>query len=251
MKKNKKIVIIMIIIIILEITIYQNRLLKKEIEVQASIAKQEKSEIQNQNEIKEEHPEIPGKTTDWELILINKENPIPENYKIELSNIENAHKVDNRIKTAIEQMLADARKQGLQPYICSSYRTRNTQKTLYNKKVAQYRKQGYTQENAQKEASYWVAIPTSENEIGLALDIVSKKYQILDEKQESTQVQKWLIEHCTEYGFILRYPTLKKDITMINYEPWHYRYVGIENAKFMKEHDMCLEEYIEYLKKYE
>lgn len=103
---------------------------------------------------------------------------------------------------------------------------------------------------AQKEASYWVTLPkTSEHEIGLAVDIVSANYQILNEKQETTAVQKWLMEHCIDYGFVLRYPTDKKEITKINYEPWHYRYVGIENAKFMKENDFCLEEFIEYLKK--
>lgn len=102
---------------------------------------------------------------------------------------------------------------------------------------------------AEETASYWVTNPrTSEHEIGLAVDIVSTNYQTLDEKQETTAVQKWLIEHCIDYGFILRYPTAKKDRTKINYEPWHYRYVGIENAKLMKEKDFCLEEYIEYLK---
>jgi len=59
------------------------------------------------------------------------------------------------------------------------------------------------------------------------------------------------MEHCYEYGFILRYPTDKKDITKINYEPWHYRYVGIKDAMFIKEKEFCLEEYIEFLKEYE
>ena len=73
----------------------------------------------------------------------------------------------------------------------------------------------------------------------------------MDEKQEETEVQKWLIENSYKYGFVLRYPTNKKDITMINYEPWHYRYVGVENATYMKENDMCLEEFIDYLKQFE
>ncbi|MCI8383288.1 MAG: M15 family metallopeptidase [Clostridia bacterium] len=85
--------------------------------------------------------------------------------------------------------------------------------------------------------------------MGLAVDIVSDRYQTLDKKQENTPVQKWLMEHCVDYGFILRYPTYKKDTTKINYEPWHYRYVGVENAKFMQEKNFCLEEYIEYLSK--
>ena len=196
--------------------------------------------------------EISSSTTDWNLILVNKDNPIPDNYKPEVTIVEENFKVDTRIKDAALQMLTDARQQGLSPVICSAYRETNYQKMLFNKKVKEYKKQGYSQSRAEEQAALWVTIPgTSEHEIGLSLDIVSKEYQILDEKQESTDVQKWLMEHCYEYGFILRYPTNKKDITKINYEPWHYRYVGVENAMFMKEKGFCLEEYIEYLKSFE
>lgn len=197
-------------------------------------------------------PEIASKTTDWDLILVNKENEIPEDYQVELQTVEGNNKVDIRIVEALTQMLADARKEGLQPYICSSYRTNQKQITLFNRKVNQYQRLGYSKQQAEEEASYWVTFPrTSEHELGLSVDIVSKSYQILDEKQEDTPVQKWLMENCDKYGFTLRYPTYKKEITKINYEPWHYRYVGIENAKFMKEKDYCLEEYIAYLKEYE
>ncbi len=97
-----------------------------------------------------------------------------------------------------------------------------------------------------KECSVWVAIPkTSEHEIGLSVDIVSKSYQLLDKNQKKTAEQKWLMENCHRYGFVMRYPTEKKQITKIEYEPWHYRYVGIENAKRMKDMGVCLEEYIE------
>ena len=77
------------------------------------------------------------------------------------------------------------------------------------------------------------------------MDIIDLDYQILDEKQERTDTQQWLMKHCTEYGFIIRYPTDKKNITHINYEPWHYRYVGKENAKKIAESGLCLEEYLE------
>lgn len=198
------------------------------------------------------NPEIDSKITDWNLILVNKENKIPEDYQVELQTVEGKHKVDIRIVEALTQMLADARKEGLQPYICSSYRTNQTQTTLFNRKVNQYQRLGYNKQQAEEEASYWVTLPrTSEHELGLSVDIVSKSYQILDEQQEDTAVQKWLMGNCDKYGFTLRYPTYKKEITKINYEPWHYRYVGIENAKFMKEKDYCLEEYIAYLKEFE
>ena len=91
----------------------------------------------------------------------------------------------------------------------------------------------------------WVARSgTSEHQTGLAVDIVDMSYQILDKKQESTPVQKWLMVHCAEYGFILCYPTDKSALTGINYEPWHYRYVGAEAAKEIMESGLCLEEYL-------
>lgn len=197
-------------------------------------------------------PEISSKSTDWELILLNRNNKKPENYEFELEYIENGNRVDKRIASTVTQMLKDARSEGLNPYICSSYRNASTQRSLFNQKVNQYKWSGYSNDEAKSAASYWVAIPqTSEHEIGLALDIVSENFKVLDKRQENTDVQKWLMEHCVEYGFILRYPSGKKDITKINYEPWHYRYVGVKNAKFMKEKNLCLEEFIDYLKQYE
>ena len=94
-------------------------------------------------------------------------------------------------------------------------------------------------------AAMWVARPgTSEHQTGLAVDIVDMSYQILDEQQESTPVQIWLMAHCAEYGFILRYPADKSALTGISYEPWHYRYVGTEAAKEIMENRSCLEEYL-------
>ena len=192
------------------------------------------------------------KTTDWNLILVNKNNSIPQNYTVNLKKIEYSHSVDERIAEQLTNMLSDARNQGLNPVICSSYRTQQKQERLYKNKVNEYIWDGYDKETAEDLASYWVAIPgTGEHQTGLAVDIVSSKYQILDEKQEQTKEQQWLMENSYKYGFILRYPTEKKDITMINYEPWHYRYVGIENATYIKEHNICLEEYIDYLKDFE
>ena len=96
-----------------------------------------------------------------------------------------------------------------------------------------------------KEAGRWVAVPgTSEHETGMALDIVSYSYQLLNEQQENTAEQKWFMEHCWEYGFILRYPKDKTEVTGIGYEPWHYRYVGREHAAKLYESGLCLEEYI-------
>ena len=160
---------------------------------------------------------------DWNLMLVNKDNPIPANYTLDKIKIENNYEIDKRIKETVEKMLSDARKNGLKPIICSAYRSTKYQTTLFNIKVQEYRKKGLSKEQATEQASNWVTMPgTSEHEIGLSLDIIDISYQILDEKQENTAVQKWLMEHCYEYGFILRYPTEKRIITKINYEPWHY-----------------------------
>ena len=105
--------------------------------------------------------------------------------------------------------------------------------------------QGYSEENARTEAGKVVAVPgTSEHQLGLAVDIVDIENQILDEDQEKTAVQKWLMKNSWRYGFILRYPNDKSNITGIIYEPWHYRYVGKEAAKEIYDLDVCLEEYL-------
>ena len=142
-------------------------------------------------------------------------------------------------------MMDDARAEGLSPMICSSYRTWDKQRTLYDNETKRYMAQGYSKEEAEKEAAKWVAVPgTSEHQTGLAVDIVAQSYQILDKKQEDTPEQRWLMENSYKYGFILRFPTDKSKITGINYEPWHYRYVGKEAAKEIYERGICLEEYL-------
>lgn len=196
--------------------------------------------------------EVNSSSNDWNLILVNKNNILPNDFNVNLSSINGNQKVDSRIVEALESMLNEAKSNGLEPLICSSYRTTNKQTQLYNNKVKQYQNLGYSNNKAKDLASYWVAIlGTSEHQTGLAVDIVSKSYQILDEKQEKTALQQWLINNSYKYGFILRYPNDKRDITMINYEPWHYRYVGVENAEYIKNHNLCLEEFIDYLKQFE
>ena len=104
---------------------------------------------------------------------------------------------------------------------------------------------GYGEEKAREEAATSVAYPgTSEHNLGLAVDIVARDYQILDDKQADTAEARWLEENCWKYGFILRYPTDKTDITGIIFEPWHYRYVGEEAAREIMERGICLEEYL-------
>lgn len=184
--------------------------------------------------------------TQWNLILVNKNNALPDDYNPKVKYLQNGHAIDERAYQDLQDMMDDCREAGLDPLICSSYRTMEKQKELFNNKVNQYLNQGYSQDKAEQAAGELVAIPgTSEHQLALALDIVDVSYQILDEKQEDSPVQKWLLKNSWKYGFILRYPSDKSEITGISYEPWHYRYVGKNSAKEIYESGLCLEEYLE------
>ena len=116
---------------------------------------------------------------------------------------------------------------------------------LFDNKVSYFLAKGLSEEAARTEAAKVVAVPgTSEHQLGLAVDIVDADYQLLDDAQANTPVQQWLLEHCWEYGFILRYPADKEAVTGIIYEPWHYRYVGEDNAKAIRDSGLCLEEWL-------
>lgn len=182
---------------------------------------------------------------DWQLLLVNPWNEIPEDYKVTLKTLPGGMKVDERAYDGLTAMLQACREAGLAPKICSSYRTQATQTYLYNNKIARLRNAGYSKKTAIEEAGRWVARPgTSEHQLGLAVDIVATSYQALTKRQEQTREQKWLMEHCWEYGFILRYPSDKSEITGIGYEPWHYRYVGVDIALDVQKSGLCFEEYL-------
>lgn len=182
----------------------------------------------------------------WKLLLVNGENPLPEGFAApELTRLQNGHAVDSRVYPALQRMVDDCRAAGLQPLICSSYRTEETQRQLFEQEVENWLARGYAREEAEGRAAQWVARPgASEHHTGLALDIVDLTYQVLDGEQENTAVQRWLMAHCAEYGFILRYPTDKSGLTGVNYEPWHYRYVGEAAAREIMDGGLCLEEYL-------
>ena len=193
-------------------------------------------------------PQTINSNEDWALRLINKDNPLPDGYKPELSSLQNGLEFDSRAVTQLNVMLAAAEGQGLSPVVCSAYRSVERQKELFDSQVKAEMAKGLSREQAEAEACKAVAYPgTSEHSSALAADIVSMNYQILDKAQEDTPETKWLIAHCAEYGFILRYPQDKSELTGIMYEPWHYRYVGIEAAKVIMESGICLEEYIDYI----
>lgn len=190
---------------------------------------------------------MPGSGSEnWQLILVNPSHTLEAGYSIQLVELVNGQSVDERCYPDLQAMMDDCRAAGLSPYICSSYRTWEKQNRLFEENVRTLMAQGYSEEGARTETAKNIAIPgTSEHQLGLAVDIVDKNYQVLDEAQEDTAVQKWLMENSWRYGFILRYPTDKSDITGIVYEPWHYRYVGKEAAEAIYNEGICLEEYLE------
>lgn len=179
------------------------------------------------------------------LTLVNLRNAVPEGYVPELAVIEDGYSVDVRCAAALKQMLSDCRKAGHPAVLCSAYRTQQYQQELYSNKIYRLIAEGVSEEDAPAIASQSVAIPgTSEHQLGLAVDIIDFNYPYLDSEQENTPTQKWLMENCKNYGFILRYPNGSSDITGIIYEPWHYRYVGTISAKEITQRHITLEEYL-------
>ena len=185
------------------------------------------------------------KTEQWNLILVNPCNEVPEDYEVKLTRLKNGQAVDSRCYPMLQQMMDDCRADGLNPYICASYRTMKKQKALFADKVRRVLLEGCPKDEAEDEAAKTVARPgTSEHQLGLALDIVDADDPQLETWQEDTPVQQWLMKNSWKYGFVLRYPPEKSSITGIIYVPWHYRYVGRQAAEEMYTRGLCLEEYL-------
>ena len=181
------------------------------------------------------------------VILVNPWNTLPPYMTLDLVFIGNWQYVDRSCLDALNRMLADCTAAGHYPYICSSYRTWEEQVYLMENKIQRLMKEEYmSRAEAEVVAKESVAVPgTSEHQLGLAVDIVADGYYVLDYTQAKTETQAWLMEHCWEYGFILRYPDNATDITGIIYEPWHYRYVGTEVSLELRDLGITLEEYLD------
>lgn len=213
------------------------------------IEKIEKKNKEKVDAVQEELDIVLGRKKEkrpWYLVLVNKDYPMEEEYKPELTEIEPDYSVDSRIAEAAKQMLADAKAAGLRINMCSAYRSVSRQEQLFNESVEERLSWGLEYWEAFENTRQSVAEPgTSEHALGLALDLISDEYTELDKGQEETKEAKWLAANCHKYGFILRYPPAKTDITGIIYEPWHYRYVGVEDATKIMELGITLEEYLE------
>ena len=175
----------------------------------------------------------------WEYILANATYSIEE-YRPETEYFEDVQ-LDYRIIEPMSRFVEDARAQGLSVFMSSGYRDYDEQSWLFNMKVEEYGDEAV--------AATIVAPPgTSEHQTGLAADITDDYYETKNESLENTELYKWMSAHCQEYGFIVRFPKGKEDVTGIIYEPWHFRYVGVEAATYIMEHNLTLEEFIELYK---
>ena len=178
----------------------------------------------------------------WFLTLVNSGYRIPEDYEPDLVYVcGSGERLDRRVAEHYEEMYNAAQKEGINLVPCSGYRSYELQEKNYNNKISFFESQGYPHEDAVVKAATIIMPPgSSEHNLGYAMDIVC-----VDEWFEDTAEFKWLTEHAADYGFIMRYPKDKTDITGVIYEPWHWRYVGVENAQTIKESGLVLEEYLE------
>ncbi|MEA4964384.1 MAG: M15 family metallopeptidase [Oscillospiraceae bacterium] len=176
----------------------------------------------------------------WNLQLVNPWNEIPNGYSPALTTLSNGQSVDERIYPALQAMFDTMRQENVCPIVVSGYRTQDYQQGLLDDEITKYENEGYSAEAAATVAKTWVAVPgTSEHQLGLAVDIGADTTKSTDE-----EVYTWLAENAYRFGFILRYPEDKTALTGISYEPWHYRYVGVEAAAKIYRSGICLEEYL-------
>lgn len=181
----------------------------------------------------------------WCLILTNARYPVPDDYEVELAEVPGSNQsVDARIYEPLMSMFEAMKSEGMSPQLCSGYRTLDKQEKLFNRKVQSYVRSGYSMEKANEMARQVLSIPGSgEHCLGLAVDIYASSYKALEIGFENTKEGKWLREHSQDYGFTLRYDRGKEEVTGIQYEPWHFRYVGVEVACYLKDNQLSLEEF--------
>lgn len=179
------------------------------------------------------------------LILVNARYGLDESYDARLRTICNGRlQASKRIYKSLSKMLEAAGEQGFHYWIASAWRNREKQQQLIDEDTTRLVKKGASRKEALIE-TYRETMPAghSEHETGLALDVLCTGNTNMDVSQDKEPGNHWLQKNCHRYGFILRYPKDKEDITGINYEPWHFRYVGREAATYMKKHNLTLEEF--------
>lgn len=216
-------------------------------QVEPGLSEEEIAEINNEiNRLESEKTKIENIKNDEFLMLVNRDDDkrVDKDYKsanlvkskLPIKSYQRTQYLDKTVDDSAVQMFNDAKNQGIYLYGFSLYRSYDEQNQIYSTKVSSIGKE---------QTELYSAPPgASEHQTGLAFDLVASNYTKLEEGFENTKAFKWLSENCEKYGFIMRYPRTKEEITGYQYEPWHYRYVGVDNATKIKSSNMCLEEYI-------
>ena len=186
------------------------------------------------------------------MVLVNHTSKMPDDYTFDTKECGSATAVNKTLQTvacdAFLSMQKAAAADGVTVWMQSGYRSVKYQTSLYERKTKYYLDKGYDNATAREKAAAVVNPPGySEHNCGLAADLNSPEHTGLDEGFEKTAAFRWLCEHAGDYGFILRYPKDAEDKTEIIYEPWHWRYVGVENAAKINASGLCFEDYIETL----
>ena len=190
-------------------------------------------------------PESPVPSGDWTQILVSPASYLPDGFEVTLADFENSQ-VDERILDICNEMFADAAEDGVSLQLVDAYRSHDRQSELFEEKVSRYTSRGYSRSDAEVKAATITARPdTSEHQTGLALDIVTPSYTTMNKGFANTDAFRWLNANAQFYGFTMRYPGDKVDITGVIYEPWHWRFVGTEAAAEMKQSGECFEEYLD------
>lgn len=173
------------------------------------------------------------------LILVNSENAFPDNVNLNLVSF-NGYQVADTIYNDLARMYNAALNDNITLKINNAYRSKDEQNQIFESKMNAYENEGYTKEKAYEQTTLTVQVPGySEHETGLAIDFSNEGHY-----DENEKMWEWLKNNAYKYGFILRYPEDKYEITKIDYEPWHYRYVGKKAAKDITNKNLTLEEYL-------
>ena len=195
---------------------------------------------------------------DWNLVLVNRENQLAEEIPMEFYLTESGYQIDSRIQEPYSQLMEAGKAAGMDLTMVSGYRSIEQQQANYDVNYQNFLASGLSEEEARTKTEGYIALPhASEHTTGLAVDITSTALANQEGNSgllpdlENYPEGLWLKENAPKFGFILRYPKAKEAITGINFEPWHFRYVGIENAMYMTEKNLTLEEYIAILKQNE
>ncbi|GMA69658.1 cytochrome C2 [Leuconostoc litchii] len=206
---------------------------------------------------KEQSEQLPQgvKSSDWNLLLVNKNHIHQSEIRFDQATVD-SKQIDKRIEQPLAYFREAAKKAGYATILVSGYRSIAYQTTVYNNSISQYEASGMSTQEAKELTESVIQVPgASEHHTGQAIDLAGADalaaHPSLESAMDQFKSQQWLIKHAPEFGFILRYPSDNQSIkeTGIDYESWHFRYVGIANAAYITQHHMTLESYINILKK--